>query len=148
MVFYGSLSDSKSPQVSRILLSIKAVLSNAVIWMVSTRPFISKSSSTFINPLGTVPRAQIKIDTNVTFMFPSFFNSTANSRYLSLFHNFAISTIFLVFFFVDYHKVWYYLLRESFSHVLVDGYLLEFETVRRLKFPETFSVFWPFSTML
>ena len=32
MVFYWSLSDSKSPQFSRTLLSILADLSNAVVW--------------------------------------------------------------------------------------------------------------------
>ena len=37
MVFHWSLSDSKSPQVSRTRLRILAVLSNAVIWIVSTR---------------------------------------------------------------------------------------------------------------
>ena len=36
--FTGVLSDSKSPQVSRTLLSILAVLNNLVVWMVSTRP--------------------------------------------------------------------------------------------------------------
>ena len=36
--FYLSLSDSKSPRVSRTLLSILAILNNAVVWMVSTRP--------------------------------------------------------------------------------------------------------------
>ena len=61
MVFYQSLSDIKSPQVSRTLLSILVDLDNAVVWMISTRPFISKSP----NPLVTV---QI-----VTFMFHSFF---------------------------------------------------------------------------
>ena len=45
MVFLWSLSDSKSPQVSRTLLSILADLNNAVVRMVSTRVFISKSSS-------------------------------------------------------------------------------------------------------
>ena len=48
MVFYLSLSDSKSPQVSRILLSILADL-NAGLWMVFTCPLIYKSSSPFIN---------------------------------------------------------------------------------------------------
>ena len=38
MVFHWSLSDSKSPQVSRTLFNILAVLNNAVVWMVSTRP--------------------------------------------------------------------------------------------------------------
>ena len=61
MVFRWSLSDSKSPQVSRTLLSILAVLNNAVIWMVSTRPPTSKSSSPFSNPLVTVPNAPITI---------------------------------------------------------------------------------------
>ena len=77
MLFHWSLSDSKSPQVSRTLLSILADHNNAVVWMVSTCPFISKSSSPFINPLVTVPRAPITIAINVTFMFHSFFNSLA-----------------------------------------------------------------------
>ena len=38
MVFHWSLIDSKSPQISRTLLSILAVLNNVVPWMVSTRP--------------------------------------------------------------------------------------------------------------
>ena len=38
MVFHWSLSDSKSPHVSRTLLSILAILNNVVVWMVSTRP--------------------------------------------------------------------------------------------------------------
>ena len=50
MVFHWSLSNSKSPHVSRTLLSILAVLNNAVVWMVSTRPPTSKSSSPFNNP--------------------------------------------------------------------------------------------------
>ena len=45
MVFHWSLSESKSLQVSRTLLSILAVLNNAVVWMVSTRQPTSKSSS-------------------------------------------------------------------------------------------------------
>ena len=40
MVFHWSLRDSKSPQVSRTRLSILAVLSNTVVWTVSTRPQI------------------------------------------------------------------------------------------------------------
>ena len=51
--------------------------------MVSTRPLISKSSIPFINPLVTVPRAPITIGINTTFMFHSYFNSLARSRYLS-----------------------------------------------------------------
>ena len=85
MVFHSSLSDSKSPQVSRTRLSILAVLSNAAVWIVSTRPITSKSSRPFDNPLVTVPNAPITIGTIVTFMFHSFFNSLARSRYLSFF---------------------------------------------------------------
>ena len=82
MVFHWSLSDSKSPQVSRTLLSILAVLNNVVVWMVSTRPPTSKSSSPFSNPLVTVPNATITIGIIVTCMFHSFFNSLARSKYL------------------------------------------------------------------
>ena len=135
MVFHWSLGDSKSPQVSRTLLGILADLNNAVVWMVSIRPLISKSSSLFINPSLTVPRALITICINVTFMFHSFFNSFARSKYLSFFSlslNFTLwstetekSTIFkfsfflfffflfiffyfffYFFFFFDYDKVW------------------------------------------
>ena len=85
MVFHWSLSDSKSPQVSRTRLSILAILSNAVVWIVSTRPVTSKFSRPFNNPLVTVPNALITIGTIITFMFHSFFISLARSRYLSFF---------------------------------------------------------------
>ena len=85
MVFHWSLSDSKSPQVSRTCLSILAVHSNAVVWIVSTRLPISESSRPFNNPLVTVPNAPITIGTIITFMFHSFFISLARSRYLSFF---------------------------------------------------------------
>ena len=87
MVFHWSLSDIKSPQVSRTRLSILAVLCYAVVWIVSTRPPISKSSRPFNNSLVTVPKAPITIGTIVTFMFHSFFISLARSRYLSFFHS-------------------------------------------------------------
>ena len=116
MVFHWSLSDSQSPQVSRTLLSILAVLNNAVIWMVSTRPPTSKSSSPFNNLLVTVPKAPITIGIIVTFMFHNFFNSLARSRYLSFFSHsdsFILwsagtvkSTILQMLFFVDYYYVW------------------------------------------
>ena len=88
MVFHWSLSERKSSQVSRTRLRILAVLSNAVIWIVSSRPPTSKSSMPFNNPLDIVPKAPITIGTIVTFMFHSFFNSLARSRYLSLFSHF------------------------------------------------------------
>ena len=116
MVFHWRLSDSKPPQVSRTLLSILAVFSNAVVWMVSTRPSTSKSSRPFNKPLVTVPKAPITIGIIVTFIFHRFFNSLARSRYLSLFsHSFSFilwsagtakSIILQIFFFVDYYKVW------------------------------------------
>ena len=55
MVFHWSLSDSKSPQVSRTRLSILAVFSIAVLLIVSTRPLTIKSPRPFNNPLVTVP---------------------------------------------------------------------------------------------
>ena len=117
MVFLWSLIDSKSPQVSRTLLSILTDLNSIVVWMVSTRPIISKSSSPFNNPSVTVRGAQIIIGINVTFMFHSCFNFQARSKYLSFFSltfNFthwsagtANSTILQVLFFVVvYYKIW------------------------------------------
>ena len=47
IVFHWSLSDSKSAQVSRTLLSILTDFHNAVVWIVSIRPLIFKSFSTF-----------------------------------------------------------------------------------------------------
>ena len=85
MGFHWSLSDSKSPQVSRTSLSILAVLNNAVVWMVSTRPPTSKSSSSFSNPLVTVLNAPITSGIIVTCTFHSFFNSLPRPRYLSFF---------------------------------------------------------------
>ena len=85
MVFHWILSDSKSPQVARTLLSILAILNNVVVWIVFTRPPTFKSSRPFDNPLVIVPKAPITIGTIVTFMFHSFFNSLAKSRYLSFF---------------------------------------------------------------
>ena len=77
--FYWSLCDSKSPQVSRTRLRILAVLSNAVVWIVSTRPPTPKSSRPFNNPLVIVSNAPITIGRIVTFMFHSFFNSLAST---------------------------------------------------------------------
>ena len=90
MVLHWRLSDSKSPQLSRNLLSILAVFNNAVVWMVSALPPTSKSCSPFNNHLVTVPKTPITIGIIVTFMFHSFFNSLTRSRYVSLFsHSFS-----------------------------------------------------------
>ena len=85
MVFRRILSDSKSPQVFRTLLSILTDLNNAVVWTVSTHPVFFKSSSPCTNLLVTVPRVSITISIIVTFIFHSFFTSLARSRYLSFF---------------------------------------------------------------
>ena len=85
MVFHWSFCNRKSSQVSRTVLSILANLSNAVVWMVSTLPLISKSSCPFINPSVSVPRAPVIIGINIAFMFHSFFNSQPRSRYFTFF---------------------------------------------------------------
>ena len=123
MVFEWSLSDSKSPQVSRALLSILADLSNAEVWMVPIHPIISKSSSLFINSSLTVPRAPIRIGIIVTFMFHIFFQFSSKVEvFIFLFaflqfysvvsqdskvHNSSSSLffyfLFIFFFFSDYN---------------------------------------------
>ena len=90
---FSALLNSKAwteiPRPLRYILSIRAVPNKAVVWIVSTRPPFSKSSRPFNNPLVTVPNAPITIGIIVTFMFHSFFNSLARSRYLSFFsHSF------------------------------------------------------------
>ena len=88
MVFHWSLSDRKSLQVSRTRLRILAVLSNAVVWIVSTHPPNSKSSRPFNNPLVIVPNAPITIGTIVTFMFHSFFQFSSKVEVLILLFTF------------------------------------------------------------
>ena len=85
MVSQWSLSECKSPRVSRTFLSILDILNNAVSWMVSTRPLISKTPSPCTYPFVTILRAPITICITVTFMFHSFFNFLASSRYISFF---------------------------------------------------------------
>ena len=82
---FGWLQVSSSFQDS---LSILAVLSNAVIWIVYTRPPTSKSSRPFNNPLVIVPKAPITIGIIVPFVLHCFFNSLARSRYLSFFSHY------------------------------------------------------------
>ena len=61
MVSHWSLRESKSPQISRTLLSILADLTNAVIWMVSTYLLLSKSSSPFANLRGLFQVHQLQL---------------------------------------------------------------------------------------
>ena len=61
MVFHWILSVSKSLQLSRTLLSFLALLNNVVVWMVSTPPPTSKSSSPCSNYLITVQNDQLQL---------------------------------------------------------------------------------------
>ena len=88
MVFHLCFSDSKSPQVSRTRLRILAVLSNAVVWIVSTLPPNSKSSRPLNHPLVTVHKAPIPIGTIVTFLFHSFFQFSSKVEVLILLFTF------------------------------------------------------------
>ena len=62
MVYHWSLSDSKSPQISKILFHILADLNKAVVCIVSCRSLIPRSSSPSTNLLVTIPRAPITTD--------------------------------------------------------------------------------------
>ena len=112
MVSHWSLSDSKSPQVSRTRLRILAILSNAVVWMVSNRPPISKSSVPFNNPLVIVPKAPITIGTIVTFMFHSFFKVEV---LIFLFTFFQIYSVVHRDSKVDYYYYYYFTPFEFFT---------------------------------
>ena len=116
---------------SRVILLVDS--NNAIVWMVSTCPFISTFSSPFINTSVTIWKAPITIGITVTFMCHSFFNSQARSRYLSFFsHSFS----FIIYSFRVFHLSvsWWF-----FSGVWV--------TASLLKFPGLVSGFWPFSAM-
>ena len=84
VVFHWNLSCRKSSQVSRSILSFLADLNNAIVWMFSTCPLISYSSSPLNEPLGIVQSVPVTIGITVTFMFHSFFSSLARSKYSSL----------------------------------------------------------------
>ena len=150
MVFHWSLSDSKSPQVSKTLLSILALLSNVVVWMFSTRPPTSKSSSPFNNPLVTVPKAPIAIGIIVTFMFYNFFQFSSKVEVFILlftfFHFYSVvsrnskvdnlANSFLFFLLIIIRTgllaeiiiiFFFFTPLEFFTSVLADGFSLEFE---------------------
>ena len=88
MDFHWSLSDSKSPLVSRTLLSILAVLNNGWFSLVLQLP---SPPVPLIIYLVTVPKAAITIGIIVTCMFDSYFNSLARSMYFFFFsHYFSL----------------------------------------------------------
>ena len=115
-VFTRVSETAKYPQISWNQLSIRAILSNVVVWMVSSRPLISKSSSPFNNPLVTVPKATIAIGIIVTIIFHIFFSISLQAP--GIYPSFHILSV-LFFrhseqqyrqfckssFFVDYYKV-------------------------------------------
>ena len=67
------LSDSKSPQFSRTLLSILADFKNVVVWVISAHHPISKYSSPLPKPPEIVPSAPFTSGITVTLMYHSFF---------------------------------------------------------------------------
>ena len=90
------LCGTKSPQVSRTLLSILADLNSAVVWMVFILVLLSDSSCPFTNSLVIEPSVSIIIGITITFMFHSFFSSLARFRYLSLFSPFFSFTLWSI----------------------------------------------------
>ena len=135
MVFHWRLSDSKSPQVSRTLLSILTVLNNAVVWMVSTRPPTSKSSSPFSNPLVIVPNAPITIGIIVTCIFHSFFQFPSKVevfillftffQFYSVVDYFASSLFFFLFFF-SFFSLFFFLVFAYISMSIMSYYIMNF----------------------
>ena len=85
VIWWPSLSVTKSSQVSRTLLSILTDLNNAVVWMILIRFLISNSSSLFTNLWGLFQGRQLQMVSPSLFCFIAFFSSLARSEYLSLF---------------------------------------------------------------
>ena len=128
MDFHWSLSDNKFHQVSRTLRSILTDCNNALVWIVSTRHIISKSSSPYTNLFVTVPRAPIIISITVTFMFLSIFNSLVMSRYLSFFIYLFFFAFFkfysVIIFLLIIRKSAYWLRDTIFIHTPRESYVL------------------------
>ena len=72
MIFHWNLSDSKSFQVSRTLLSILADLNNTLVCMISILPPTTSLSSIFFRFLGTVQSTLSTIGMTDT-LFHNFF---------------------------------------------------------------------------
>ena len=71
-VFHWSLSDSKSPEVSKTLLSTLANLGNAVVWMVLILFLISNSFSLSSKTFRALSSAPITIHITDSLIFHSF----------------------------------------------------------------------------
>ena len=65
MIFHWSLSDSKSPLVSRTLLSILANYNNAVVWMVVTIPLTTPVLINFFETILSWPVIHIVVSAGV-----------------------------------------------------------------------------------
>ena len=86
MGFHRNQRHSESLQISGTLLYILLNRNTAVLWMVSTRLLISKSSSSCINPLVPVPKCANCNWYHCHFHVPQIFsNSLARSSYICFF---------------------------------------------------------------
>ena len=129
MVFHWNLIDNKSPQVPMTLLSILVILNNAAVWIVSTLPPTSKSSSPLNNPLVTEPKTLIVIGIIVIIMFHSVFRSHSKVEVhilLFSFFQFAGTAKFTILFYLIIIIIFFYS-SEFFTSDLPDGFSLEFE---------------------
>ena len=106
-----------------LVFSILAHLNNAVIWMVPTRPFISRSSSPRTNPLVTV---SITIGITATLMFYIFFNSLERSRYLSVFSLSSSSSSSSSSYYYYYYYYYYYCIYFCLF-ILFNLYIFKYE---------------------
>ena len=115
VVSHGSLSNSKSPKVSRTLLSILADSNPPVVWMVSILLLISSSRSPPLRLLGTVWNTQVKIKNRCHAHVPWFFVFVfLQGQSICLSFRFLFIMIILLF--------W-----EFFTPAFADGFQLESE---------------------
>ena len=153
MVFHKSLSVCKSPQVSKSLFNILADLSNAVVWMVSTRSLISMPIIPFSKPLMIFPSGSITSGITVTLIFHSFF--LVLKQGLCTYLCFTPSLSFLpvspwpgvivgLYIIITIIIYSFRVIHHSISRWFFTGV---WETAN-LKSPGFFSVFWPSSIML
>ena len=151
MVFHWRLSDSKSPQVSRTLLRILAVLCNSVIWIVSTRLPTSKSSKPFNTPLVIVPKSTNHNWYNRHFHVPQLFQFSSKVEVLILFTFFQFYSV------VSWDRLLLLLLLLLLLFSLIRAFHISLSrwfftgvwvTASLLKSPEFVSGSWPFIAML
>ena len=153
MIFHWRLSDSKSPQVSRSLLSILVDLSHAVVLDSLHSSFYFQVLQSLYWSFGDC----IKSANSQGF----FFNSLVRSRYLFFLFSFnftqwsagrAKSTILqvLFFFIVIRSGRYYYYYSSRVFHISISWWFFTgvWVTASLLKSPGLVSVFWPSSAML